>query len=198
MILNERKFLKKLFESNENPVVANGEQDKDRFHLEDYIQYYNKPGIIVATIRGNSDTSLQQLPVGAVDNFRFMKVTDENAIANQDKNNGKTYDMILKEYEGTKNGIIDSWKKGNMSKLQGVMNKYGDKFLGLDIVQNEKQIQHKLSDEEKAKQKEEQGDDKGRDAEELKEIDRDTPNNGEETNEGLGSFITKLLIHFLD
>lgn len=147
-ISTEQKLIRELFnESSEsNPVVTT---EQDRFHLEDYVQYQNKPGIIVATIKGESESGIQQLPIGAVDNFRFMKITDENAIINQNKNNGKPYDSILQEYESSKNEIIDQWKKNNTSKLEQLKQKYGDRFLGVDIIQNEKKIQHKETPEEK-------------------------------------------------
>lgn len=138
-MINEEKLINLLFEGNENLVVQNGE----RFHLEDYIEYFNKPGLIVATIKGVSDCGIQQLPVGAVDSFRFMQITNEDAIINQNKNNGKSYDQILKEYEGEKGGIIDQWKKMNGDKFNGLRSKYGERFLGMDIVENKKKIEHK-------------------------------------------------------
>ena len=138
-MINEEKLINLLFEGNETLVVKNDET----FHLEDFIEYFNKPGLIVATIKGDSDCGIQQLPIGAVDNFRFMQITNEDAIINQNKNNGKSYDEILKEYEVAKCGIIDQWKKMNADKFMGLRNKYGNRFLGMDIVENKKKIEHK-------------------------------------------------------
>jgi hypothetical protein len=150
-MINEEKLINLLFEGNESLVVKNGE----RFHLEDYIEYFNKPGLIVATIKGDSELGVQQLPIGAVDSFRFMQITNEDAIINQAKNNGKSYDQILKEYENEKCGILNQWKKMNSDKLNGLMNKYGNRFLGMDIVENKKKIEPKDEKEIKTDDKKE-------------------------------------------
>lgn len=181
-ISTEQKLLRDLFnESSEsNPVVTT---EQDRFHLEDYVQYQNKPGIIVATIKGESESGIQQLPIGAVDNFRFMKITDENAIINQNKNNGKPYDSILQEYESSKNEIIDQWKKNNTSKLEQLKQKYGDRFLGVDIIQNEKKIQHKETQEEKEAKKELKEEESFKDDQEFNDEDHERDVNNQDKNE---------------
>jgi len=50
-------------------------------------------------IKGKSKYGIQHLPIGAVDNFRFMKVMNEDAIMKEEKNNGKSYETIMDEYE---------------------------------------------------------------------------------------------------
>ena len=187
-MINEEKLINLLFEGNESLVVKNGE----RFHLEDYIEYFNKPGLIVATIKGDSELGVQQLPIGAVDSFRFMQITNEDAIINQAKNNGKSYDQILKEYENEKCGILNQWKKMNSDKLNGLMNKYGNRFLGMDIVENKKKIEPKSEELDKKEDEEIQ------EGEKQPTQDQPTKITEDEINEGIGDFFKSIKNWFID
>lgn len=190
-MINEEKLIDLLFEGCESLVVKNGE----RFHLEDFIEYFNKPGLIVATIKGDSDLGIQQLPIGAVDNFRFMQVTNQDAIVNQEKNNGKSYDQLLKEYEVEKSGVLNQWKKMNRDKLTGLMSKYGNRFLGMDIVENKKKIEPKDEIKDEIKDNVKKQDDKN--------IQEPTQNSKpqiteDEINEGIGDYFKSIKNWFTD
>ena len=157
----------RIVNEDQNPVV----NQKEKTKVSDFIQYYVKPGIIIALIKGDTEIGVQQIPIGAVDNFRFMRITDENAIqkykdiANETEGN-QTYEQIQKEYEASKAEVIEEWKKHNSDAYDSLYKKYGDRLLGTDIIQNDKKIIHKDEEGKIAKTE-----DKGRDEQNLHEID---------------------------
>lgn len=127
-----------------NPIV---QQDEVKY-ADDYVQYTNKPGVIVAIVKGNTYSGIQQIPIGAVDNFRFMKITDEDAFMSQkdlanENETSKRYETLVQEYERSKSEVIEQWRKGNANTYNSLKSKYGNKLLGADIIQNDKRIQHK-------------------------------------------------------
>lgn len=127
-----------------NPIV---QQDEVKY-ADDYVQYTNKPGVIVAIVKGNTYSGIQQIPIGAVDNFRFMKITDEDAFMSQkdlanENETSKRYETLVQEYEKSKSEVIEQWRKGNANTYNSLKSKYGNKLLGADIIQNDKRIQHK-------------------------------------------------------
>lgn len=146
-----------------NPVV---QQDEVKY-ADDYVQYTNKPGVIVAIVKGNTYSGIQQIPIGAVDNFRFMKITDEDAFMSQkdlanENETSKRYENLVQEYERSKSEVIEQWRKNNANTYNSLKSKYGNKLLGADIIQNDKRIQHKDDEVEKGDNDEVKKDDKNK------------------------------------
>ena len=178
-----------------NPVVQKDEVK----YADDYVQYTNKPGVIVAIVKGNTYSGIQQIPIGAVDNFRCMKITDEDAFMSQkdlanENETSKRYENLVQEYERSKSEVIEQWRKNNANTYNSLKSKYGNKLLGADIIQNDKRIQHKDDEVEKSDNDEDKKDDKskelynsGNEREDDKSIDET-----EQVDEGFGDFLTGL------
>jgi len=133
------------------PVI----EDDGNLDLKTMVKYVTMPGVIVAQLRGQGTECVQELPIGGIDQFKFVDMTDGNMFWNRDDSgkNDKEYEDFMRQYSDQKSQTLRKWYSDNKETYDSVKKKFGERIVGFDIVPNKTKVQNPEPDEQEKPEK---------------------------------------------